>query len=185
MEGAMSKGLTEEQKAYAREIFRELVSSRKYGNQTELAEKLGLDQTGISRAKNHGTTSIEILLAAAQMAGRSPAEIERRTGVKLTVVVEQTVELDNAVYANLATALEARPNIAQDVRDYVLSIRNYGGDQPVETWLKVIDRAQDAHELNERDLGYQPAFPKVRPPTVMTDDDFDGPRLPPKIPKRR
>lgn len=101
------------------------------------------------------------------------------------IVPERTVELDNAVYTNLATALEMRPNIAQDVRDYVLSIRNYGGDQPVETWLKVIDRAQDAHELNERDLGYQPAFPKIAPPRVLTDDDFEPSPLPPKIPKRR
>ncbi len=75
----MPRGLTKEQKLFAKSLFTELLDVRNE-TQTSLGLKLGCDQTTISRGRNAGTVSMQVLIGAARIAGRSDSEIAKVVG---------------------------------------------------------------------------------------------------------
>lgn len=74
----MAAGLDDVQKRFAREVFQELLRTRR---QVDLATELGCDQSRVSKAARDGSVSSSLLYRAARLAGRSRSEIDRALGV--------------------------------------------------------------------------------------------------------
>lgn len=74
----MPRGLTEPQQEFAKEVFRSLL--QKYPTQEEIGELLNIHQSRVSGIASSGKTSLQVLLAAAVLDGRSRDEISRRAG---------------------------------------------------------------------------------------------------------
>lgn len=79
----MHPKLTAEQQQYAKGVFRELLE--RFPNQKDVASKLNVDQTRVSAGRNHGTVSLQLLVAAAALAGRPMSEVTRYTGVTVSL----------------------------------------------------------------------------------------------------
>lgn len=77
----MPRGLTPDQQAYAREVFAELLEKFAGENQTEIGKRLGVDQSRVSQIRTTGKTSMQVLVGAAQLAGRPMAEIVQKVGL--------------------------------------------------------------------------------------------------------
>lgn len=76
---AMPRGMKERGQAYAREVFTELVNSKR--TQTEIGEEVGVDQSQVSKIAQHGKTSVDVAIRAAHLAGRPQEEIDRELGL--------------------------------------------------------------------------------------------------------
>lgn len=81
----MPRGLTEGQRAYARELFNALID--KLGTQDAVAKLLRIDQSRVSNIRTTGKTSLQVLLHAAYLAKRPPDEIAERTGLRSSMEV--------------------------------------------------------------------------------------------------
>jgi hypothetical protein len=89
----MARTLTDPQIEFAKEVFSQLIasiSSGRFKNQTDIGKAIGremklpaLDQSRVSAVALNGKTSIQALLAAARLAGRTPEEIAKRTGLPM------------------------------------------------------------------------------------------------------
>lgn len=77
----MPRGVSEDQQAFAKDVFRDLLE--RFPNQTELAKRIGIDQSRVSAIRNTGKTSMQTLIRAAVLAGRTLQDFGRAVGVEL------------------------------------------------------------------------------------------------------
>lgn len=75
----MPKGISKDLHEYARGVFADLL--KKFPNQAEAGEHVGLDQSRVSAVRRDGKTSLQVLLKAAFIVGRSREEILTLMGV--------------------------------------------------------------------------------------------------------
>lgn len=103
----MPKGLeTAEQKAYAKEVFSELVA--KSGNQALAGEAIGVSQGLVSRAVEEGTPTEGNLFRAAMKVGRSLQEFARIMGITIAEASLHQVDEKRVVAEYLRAQLRQR-----------------------------------------------------------------------------
>ncbi len=76
----MPRPLKQEQRAYVMSVFLDLERKFPKLNQTQLGKLAGTTQSRWSKIKQNGETSMEVLIQAAEAAGRAPEEIDRISG---------------------------------------------------------------------------------------------------------
>lgn len=126
---------------YAQEIFRELIE--RYPNQTELGAKLGIDQSRVSAIRSKGRTSMQVLFAAALLAGRTPEEIARRMGAPIGGRASSTDPLIGTFLMKLADT----PGLKQWVTEHPGDVRLSEVCQAIDAYesTPALARASDGH----------------------------------------
>jgi transcriptional regulator with XRE-family HTH domain len=145
----MPSALSEKQNEYARAVIRELVNERKM-SQEKVGELIGIDQSAVSAiAKAHSTrgTTVDVLVAAAKLAGRSEAEIARVFGLNIE---PQLGEADPPTPIALASAIRRGAYLKATVLQARIRARDADAPLTEEDWSDYLDGLDRENRRIER-----------------------------------
>lgn len=111
----MPRGVSEDQQTFAKEVFRDLLE--RFPNQTELARKIGIDQSRVSAIRNTGKTSMQTLIRAAVLAGRTLQDFGRAVGVELPSAASESPMADPPI-GTFLMKLRRLPGLEQWVESH-------------------------------------------------------------------